>query len=126
MLTSWVEARLARVYKRAKATNVLRLQVGASMGHVPRMSFGRARYDLAALGLKEGELMPGARALSPQAQEVASRTYVAGKLNCPLPSRPPSKGVWDIYKYVRAIRLCGCGWVGGWGGGWGGYVLGKN
>ncbi|GAB4819978.1 hypothetical protein N2152v2_007024 [Parachlorella kessleri] len=52
--------------------------VGASVGHVPRMSFGRARYDLEGLGLREGELVPGARTLSPQAQEVAARTYVAG------------------------------------------------
>lgn len=48
------------------------------MGHMPRMSFGRGRYDLEGLGVKEGELVPGARALSPQAQEVAARTYVAG------------------------------------------------
>lgn len=46
---------------------------------MPRMSFGRARYDLQGLGLREGELMPGARQLSPQAQEVAARTYMAGE-----------------------------------------------
>ena len=44
---------------------------------MPRMSFGRNRYDL--LGLRPGELVPGARPLSPQAVEVAARTYVAGE-----------------------------------------------
>ena len=60
-------------------TALVLVQVGASVGHVPKMSFGRARYDLEGLGLREGELVPGARTLSPQAQEVASRTYVAGE-----------------------------------------------
>lgn len=60
-------------------------QVGAAVGHMPRMSFGRSRYD--SLGLQPGELVPGARPLSPQAVEVASRTYVAGGGGGCLPGR---------------------------------------
>lgn len=52
--------------------------VGASLAHVPRMSLSGRRYTMEGLGLQAGELVPGARALSPQAVEVASRTYVAG------------------------------------------------
>lgn len=54
------------------------------MGHVPRMSMGRNRWGaMPAAGGGEGmdlATLSGVRQLTPEAREVASRTYVAGAL----------------------------------------------
>jgi hypothetical protein len=57
------------------------LALGAAVGHVPRMSMGRARWGAmpgdALAGAGEAALA-GVRQLTPEAREVATRTYVAG------------------------------------------------
>lgn len=53
--------------------------LGAAVGHVPRMSMGRARWEVpVAEGGGDGGMVAGVRQLTPEAREVASRTYVAG------------------------------------------------
>ncbi|KAL4422961.1 hypothetical protein ABPG75_009158 [Micractinium tetrahymenae] len=54
--------------------------LGAAVGHVPgRISMGRTRWEvLQQGGGGGGDLAAGVRQLSPEAREVASRTYVAG------------------------------------------------
>lgn len=56
--------------------------LGAAVGHVPRMSMGRNRWGaMPAAGGGEGmdlATLSGVRQMTPEAREVASRTYVAG------------------------------------------------
>ncbi|PRW20197.1 hypothetical protein C2E21_9216 [Chlorella sorokiniana] len=56
--------------------------LGAAVGHVPRMSMGRNRWGaMPAAGGGDGmdlATLSGVRQLTPEAREVASRTYVAG------------------------------------------------
>ncbi|EFN52012.1 expressed protein [Chlorella variabilis] len=55
------------------------MALGAAVGHVPRMSMGRTRWELPAAGAGGGDAaLATIRQLSPEAREVASRTYVAG------------------------------------------------
>ena len=51
------------------------------MGHVPRVSMGRNRYEPRAAGVGDaGELaLASIQQLKPEAWEVASRTYAAGQ-----------------------------------------------
>ncbi|KAL6770604.1 hypothetical protein ACKKBF_B31930 [Auxenochlorella protothecoides x Auxenochlorella symbiontica] len=51
--------------------------LGAGLGHIPRLSLGRDRYNIPQ-GSGAGQAAAPARALSPEAVEVARRTYVAG------------------------------------------------
>lgn len=57
--------------------------LGAAVGHVPRMSMGRNRWAaMPAAGGGDGmdlATLSGVRQLTPEAREVASRTYVAGE-----------------------------------------------
>ena len=64
--------------------------LGAAVGHVPgRLSMGRTRWEvLQQGGGGGGDLAAGVRQLSPEAREVASRTYVAGG-----PQRWPLQGL---------------------------------
>jgi len=56
--------------------------LGAAVGHVPRMSMGRNRWGaMPAAGGGDGmdlATLSGVRQMTPEAREVASRTYVAG------------------------------------------------
>ncbi|KFM26071.1 hypothetical protein F751_6222 [Auxenochlorella protothecoides] len=50
---------------------------GAGLGHIPRLSLGRDRFNIPQ-GSGAGQAEAPVRALSPEAVEVARRTYVAG------------------------------------------------